>query len=258
LDGLGTFFLAEAKVPLKKLLIAVFVGLPLVGCTETVVKKVPPPETPAEAAPAESTEGTDPAPAATPDAGPAPSTTPLSKAPEDRCLDGQDMDAADVDISKCPALPSIPDEAAMGKETVDLGAWEIGTTADGDTYKYGTLSAPTTNPRTLKFEGGSVAVNAQNIECWAKGYYRLRRILQDAPAEYVALHKAGFQYRFFQFQSDLRNGPTGYKAISSFQDHLVKWVTVISTAGVCQQPTLTKFRDYAKGELKDRGIPLPK
>jgi hypothetical protein len=168
------------------------------------------------------------------------------------------MDAADVDISKCPPIPSIPADTPMGAETINTGAWEIGTTADGDNYKYGTLSAPTTTPRVLTFDTGKVAVNAENLECWGKGYYRLRKILQDAPAEYVALYKAHFQYRFFQFQSDLRNGPTGFKQITSFQDHLVKWVTVISAQGVCQQPTLSAFRTYAKGELTRRGLPLPK
>ena len=145
----------------------------------------------------------------------------------------------------------------MGKEKVSLGAWEIGTTADGETYKYGTLSAPTSNPRTLNYDGGSSEVNAENLECWAKGYYRLRKILQNPPAEYVALYNEGFQFRFFQFQTDLRNGPTGYRAISSFQDHLVKWVTVISAKGVCEQPTLSTFRTYAKAELKKRGIAAP-
>ena len=192
------------------------------------------------------------------DSGTAPAPTSTSKAPEDRCLDGQDLDAADVDVSKCPPIPSIPADAPMGKETINLGAWEMGTTADGDNYKYGTLSSPTSNPRVLSFDGGMVAVNAENLECWAKGYYRLRKILQDPPAEYVALHKAHFQYRFFQFQSDLRNGPTGFKQITSFEDHLVKWVTVITAQGVCQPPTLTKFRDYAKGELMRRGLPAPK
>jgi hypothetical protein len=102
-----------------------------------------------------------------------------------------------------------------------------------------------------------VAVNDKNVECWAMGYYRLRKILQTPPAEYVALHKAGFQYRFFQFQTDLRNGPTGYKEISSFEDHLVKWVTVITASGVCQQPTMSKFKAYAKAELTSRNLPLP-
>ena len=165
------------------------------------------------------------------------------------------MDAADVDIKTCPALPDAPDTTMMGKETIELGAWEIGTTADGDTYKYGSLTG--TNPRKLKFDGGTVAVNDKNIECWAKGYYRLRKMLQTPPAEYVSLHKAGFQFRFFQFQTDLRNGSTGYKEISSFQDHLVKWVTVITAAGVCQQPTLSKFTAYAKEELTTRGLPVP-
>ena len=150
-------------------------------------------------------------------------------------------------MNACPAIPDTPEDALMGKEKIDLGAWEIGTTADGDTYKYGSLTG--TNPRKLKYDGGTVAVNAENLECWAKGYYRLRKILQTPPAAYVALHKAGFQYRFFQFQTDLRNGTTGFKKISSFQDHLVKWVTVITAAGVCEQPTLSEFRDYAKGEL---------
>ena len=236
---------------MKKLLIALFVGIPLVGCTtETIVNPVPPAAPPA--ATEQPPEVTDPPPAATPDPA-APTST--SKLPEDRCLDGQDMDAADVDIKACPALPDAPEEAAMGKETIDLGAWEIGTTADGDTYKYGSLTG--TNPRKLKFDGGTVAVNDKNVECWAKGYYRLRKMLQTPPAAYVALHKAGFQFRFFQFQSDLRNGSTGYKEISSFQDHLVKWVTVITAAGVCQQPTMSKFRAYAKDELTTRGLPVP-
>ena len=245
---------------MKNLLIAIVVGMPLVACTEnTVVQKAPAAETPAEPDPMASMDGTDPAPAAMPDSGKtAPAPTSASKAPEDRCLDGQDMDAPDVDVSKCPPIPSIPADTPMGKETINTGAWEMGTTADGDNYKYGTLSSPTANPRVLSFDGGMVAVNAENLECWAKGYYRLRKMLQTPPAEYVALHAAHFQYRFFQFQSDLRNGPTGFKQITSFEDHLVKWVTVITPQGVCQQPTLSKFRDYAKAELTRRGIAAPK
>jgi hypothetical protein len=235
---------------MKKLLIALCVGLPLVACSENVVVK----PAPAAAAPDPGQPAADPAPEPEPTPDPAAPTS-TSKLPEDRCLDGQDMDAADVDLKTCPALPDAPEEAAMGKETIDLGAWEMGTTADGDNYKYGVLTG--TNPRKLKFDGGTVAVNDKNVECWAKGYYRLRKILQTPPAAYVALHKAGFQYRFFQFQSDLRNGPTGYKEISSFQDHLVKWVTVISASGVCKQPTMSEFREYAKSELKLRGLPVP-
>ena len=240
---------------MKKLLIAVLVAVPLVGCTEKViVRKVPPAAAPeAEAETDESTDGTEPAPTDEKPKSPGAAST----KPEDRCLDGQDMDAADVDVSGCPPIPSIPADAPLGKEKVSLGAWEMGTTADGETYKYGTLSAPSTNPRILSYDGGSVAVNAENLECWAKGYYRLRKMLQDPPAEYVALRDAGFQYRFFQFQTDLRNGPTGYRQISSFQDHLVKWVTVVDEKGACEQPTLTKFRDYAKSELKKRGLPQP-
>ncbi|MBX3198929.1 MAG: hypothetical protein KF894_12420 [Labilithrix sp.] len=241
---------------MKKLLIALFVGVPLVGCTEKIiVKKAPAAATPEDVTgtdPEDSTDGTDPE-----GDPPGDDITSSSKAPEDRCLDGQDMDGADVDVSGCPAIPSIPAEALMGKAKIGLGAWEIGTTADGETYKYGTLSSPNTNPRVLTYEGGSSEVNAENLECWSKGYYRLRKMLQTPPAEYVALHKAGFQYRFFQFQSDLRNGPTGFKEISSFQDHLVKWVTVINKKGECEQPTLSKFQSYAKAELKRRGIPQP-
>ena len=237
---------------MKKLLIALFVGIPMVGCTtETIVKKAPAAETPA-VTPEQPAPVVDPAPEPTPDPK---APTSSSTAPEDRCLDGQDMDGADIDIKTCPALPDAPDSAAMGKETVDLGAWEIGTTADGDTYKYGFFTG--SNPRKLKFDTGTVAVNDKNIECWSKGYYRLRKMLQTPPAAYVALYKAHFQYRFFQFQSDLRNGSTGFKEISSFQDHLVKWVTVITAAGVCQQPTLSKFTAYAKDELKTRGLPVP-
>jgi hypothetical protein len=243
----------------KLLLIALFVGVPVVGgcTTETIVKKKPAAETPAEAPPAETPEGTEPPPGTKPPAETETPPAPGTLSTPDKCLDGQDMDAADVDVKACPPIPEIPEDAKMGTKTIDLGAWELGETADGEAYKYGTLSAPTTNPRKLDYDGGSVAVNAQNLECWAKGYYRLRKILQDAPPEYVALHKAGFQFRFFQFQTDLRNGPTGYKAISSFQDHLVKWVTVISAQGVCQQPTLSKFKAYAKSELTRRGLPVP-
>ena len=236
---------------MKKLLLALFV-MPLVGCTENVIQK---PADPAPVAPApdQTTDPTDPPPATTPDPK---APTSSSKAPEDRCLDGQDMDGADVDLKDCPELPDAPDSTLMGKQTIDLGAWEIGTTADGQTYKYGSLSG--TKPRMLNFSGGKVAVNDQNVECWAKGYYRLRKILQTPPAAYVALHKAGFQFRFFQFQTDLRNGRTGYTEISSFEDHLVKWVTIIDAKGVCKQPTLTQFRDYAKGQLTTRSLPVPK
>lgn len=246
---------------MKKLLIAIVVAMPLVACTnETIVKKAPAAETPAVGDPAQSMDPADPAvtdPMA--DSGTAaPKPTSTSNAPEDRCLDGQDLDGADVDISKCPAIPSIPADTPMGKESINTGAWEMGTTVNGDNYVYGTLSSPTSNPRVLSFDGGMAPVNAENLECWAKGYYRLRKILQDPPAEYVALYNAHFQYRFFQFQSDLRNGPTGFKQITSFQDHLVKWVTVITAQGVCQPPTLTAFRTYAKGELTRRGLPVPK
>lgn len=243
---------------MKKLLIALLVGVPLLGCEKVIVQEAPPAATPegaTEGEPEASADGTDPAPADGEDDPKTPGAK--SKAPEDTCLDGQDMDAADVDVSACPPIPSIPKEALLGKEKVSLGAWEIGTTADGETYKYGTLSSPSSSPRILSYDGGSVEVNAENLECWAKGYYRLRKILQDPPAEYVALYNKGFQYRFFQFQTDLRNGPTGYKQIASFQDHLVKWVTVVSATGACEQPTLTKFRNYAKGELTKRGIPQP-
>lgn len=239
---------------MKKLLIALVVGMPLVvGCTEEVIVKKKPAET-APAVPGQTTEPTDPVVEPKPEDKTAPTST--STAAEDRCLDGQDMDGADIDLAKCPALPDAPDEAMMGKEKMELGAWELGTTSAGDTYKYGSLTG--SNPRKLKFDGGLVAVDDKNVECWAKGYYRLRKMLQTPPAEYVALHKAGFQFRFFQFQTDLRNGPTGFKAISSFQDHLVKWVTVISKTGVCEQPTMSKFKAYAKAELEERGLPLPK
>ncbi len=225
--------------------------MPLVGCTENVIHKTADPA-PVAPEPEQTTEPTDPPPA-TPDPK---APTSSSKAPEDRCLDGQDMDGADVDLKACPELPDAPEETLMGKATIDLGAWEMGTTSDGQNYKYGSLSGA--NPRMLNFEGGKAAVNDQNVECWAKGYYRLRKMLQTPPAAYVALHKAGFQYRFFQFQTDLRNGKTGYTEISSFQDHLVKWVTIVDTKGACKQPTLTQFREYAEGELTARSLPVPK
>jgi hypothetical protein len=242
---------------MNKLLIAALVGIPFVACTvgQTGTTGQPGTTTPAEDA--GTTEEPD-APMLDPNA---------SLEPEDRCLDGQDLDAADVDVSSCPPIPSIPAKAMFQnnkKVMVDLGAWEIGTTSTKETYKYGTLSAPTTNPRVLTFDTGSAPVNEENVQCWAKGYYRLRAILQNPPAEYVALRKlknpkdpSGFQYRFFQFQTDLRNGPTGYRAISSFQEHLVKWVTVVNKDGTCEQPTFTKFQKYAATELKTHPVPAP-
>ncbi len=241
---------------MKKVLIALFVaGMPLVvGCTQEKIirRQVPAAETPGEeAAPEETGEETE---EENGEQKPPPGTTVAA----DKCLDGQDMDADDVDIAACPAIPNIPADVTVKGKKVSLGAWELGQTKDGEAYKYGTLSAPNeSGERTLEYDGGSVAVNKENLECWAKGYYRLIKILQDPPAEWLALRDKGFQYRFFQFQTDLRNGPTGFKAISSFQDHLIKWVTVISKSGVCEQPTLSKFKSYAKSELTRRGIELP-
>ncbi|MEQ1721629.1 MAG: hypothetical protein ABL930_00545 [Pseudobdellovibrio sp.] len=176
---------------------------------------------------------------------------------EDNCLVGQDLNAADVDVSHCPVLPTEPTPAALGTtgKVINLGAWELGQTADGETYKYGDLSAANgTEPRVLNYEGGSSVVNDGNIECWAKGYYRLRAILQNPPADYVKLRDAGFQVRFFQFQTDLRNGPTGFKEITSYMNHLVKWVTRIEPDGTCVQPTTDKFQKYLTGELAKRGL----
>lgn len=176
---------------------------------------------------------------------------------EDNCIDGQNLNAADIDISRCPALPSEPTSAPLGQtaQVIDLGAWELGQTADGATYEYGSLSEPNgTEPRVLSYEGGTSVVNDGNIICWAKGYYRLRKILQNPPEDYVKLRDHGFQVRFFQFQTDLRNGPTGFKEISSYMDHLVKWVTRIEPNGTCVQPTSAKFQKYLTGELTKRGL----
>ncbi|MBS2017539.1 MAG: hypothetical protein JST00_31950 [Deltaproteobacteria bacterium] len=233
------------KIPFHVLaLSAVFAS----GCSEQVITRQ------VEVDPAQQQPGTPPPDETTP---PTEEQKPpaVQTVSEDKCLDGQDMDAADVDIKTCPALPEIPGDVGTGSKKYSLGAWELGETSKGDTYVYGTLAAANASgKRVLEFDGGSVEVDDKNVECWAKGYYRLRKILQSPPAEYVQLKTAGFQYRFFQFQTDLRNGPTGYKKISSFQDHLVKWVTVISATGVCQQPTLKQFTDYAKSELTRRGL----
>lgn len=169
----------------------------------------------------------------------------------DNCIDGQSLYAEDIDVSNCPEIPSDPNSVALGntRKMIDLGAWEIGTTAEGETYKYGLLYG-----NVLSFDGGETTVNEDNITCWAKGYYRLRKILQNPPADYVKLHSAGFQVRFFQFQTDLRNGSTGYMQISSYMDHLVKWVTVIQEDGTCVQPTLRKFNAYLKAEIARRGL----
>lgn len=176
---------------------------------------------------------------------------------EDNCLDGQNLNAADVDISHCPALPGEPTSAPFGTtgQFIDLGAWELGQTAEGSTYEYGSLSEPNgAEPRVLNYEGGSSVVNEGNVTCWAKGYYRLRKILQNPPADYVKLREHGFQFRFFQFQTDLRNGPTGFKEITSYMNHLVKWVTRIEPDGTCVQPTSDKFQKYLTGELTKRGL----
>lgn len=176
---------------------------------------------------------------------------------EDNCIDGQSLNSSDIDISRCPVLPAEPTAAPFGTtgQTIDLGAWELGQTAEGSTYEYGSLSEPNgTEPRVLIYEGGSSVVNEGNITCWAKGYYRLRKILQNPPADYVKLRDHGFQFRFFQFQTDLRNGPTGFKEITSYMNHLVKWVTRIEPDGTCVQPTSEKFQNYLTGELKKRGL----
>ena len=184
-------------------------------------------------------------------------TNPSKTYNEDNCLDGQSLNSADVDISKCPALPNEPNSAPLGStgQKINLGAWELGQTAEGETYKYGDLSdANGDKPRTLSYDTGSTEVNEGNIECWAKGYYRLRKILQNPPADYVKLRAAGFQVRFFQFQTDLRNGSTGFKEITSYMDHLVKWVTRIEADGTCVQPTTDKFQKYLTSELRKRGL----
>lgn len=175
----------------------------------------------------------------------------------DTCIDGQNLNSDDIDISNCPVLPNEPAAAPLGDsgQMINLGAWELGQTADGATYKYGSLSEPNgTEPRVLSYGGGSSVVNEDNITCWAKGYYRLRKMLQQPPADYVKLRDHGFQVRFFQFQTDLRNGLTGFKEITSYMNHLVKWVTRIEPDGTCVQPTSEKFQKYLTGELTRRGL----
>ena len=173
----------------------------------------------------------------------------------DSCLDGQDLNAEHVDISACPSIPNYPERAEMaGRGMVSLGAWELGTTSTGEYYKYGSLTSESEEPRKLVYGGGEAEVDDVNLSCWAAGYYRLRAILQNPPSEYVALVEAGFQSRFFQFQTDLRNGPTGFMQISSYMDHLVKWVTVVDEDGTCIEPTLEKFTNYAASELSRRGL----
>jgi hypothetical protein len=172
----------------------------------------------------------------------------------DNCLGEQDLNALEVDVTNCPALPSSPQPAAMGDTDVqvELGAWELGKTVDGENYKYGSLTNGT--PRVLEFDGGSSEVNQLNLTCWAKGYYRLRKLLKNPPADYITLREAGYQVRFFQFQTDLRNGRTGFLQISSYMDHLVKWVTVITEDGVCIEPTLEMFETYLAKEIQRRGL----
>jgi hypothetical protein len=188
-----------------------------------------------------------------------PRPTPRPTFNADNCIDGQDLNAEDIDISHCPAIPNTPNPVDLGVNgpAIDLGAWEIGTTAEGQNYKYGSLSTPKESElRTLTFAegGGATHVNEANITCWAKGYYRLRKILENPPADYIKLYEHHFQVRFFQFQTDLRNGPTGFREISSYMDHLVKWVTVIQPDGSCNQPTLSEFQSYLANEVARRGL----
>ena len=155
-----------------------------------------------------------------------------------------------VDIKNCPPIPTYPAKA-FG---YSLGAWELGQTKEGEYYKYGDLNAPDKDPRILSYSGGETKVDQKNLDCWAAGYYRLRAYLKTPPPEYKKLVAAGYQGRFFQFQTDLRIGETGFRKISSYQDHLVKWVTVITPEGKCVEPTLKKFVDYVKKELEYRNV----
>lgn len=179
----------------------------------------------------------------------------------DNCLEGQDLSAADVDISNCPAVPVYPESApvTVGENQTreaSLGAWELEKTAEGDTYAIGSFNSPDEAPRTFS---ESEAADEKNIECWAKGYYRLRAILQNPPASYVNLSEAGYQKSFFQYQVDKRVGATGFaKGVKSYGDSLVKWVTIIEKDEngdyVCNQTTSKEFDDYAKRELNRRGL----
>ncbi len=172
------------------------------------------------------------------------------------CLDGQDVNAIDIDISACEAIPEAPQDARLGNssQAISLGAWELGQTAEGETYKYGYLTPAEDGARFLDYGDGQTQVDDVNLSCWSKGYYRLKQILENPPESYVKLHDAGFQYRFFQFQTDLRNGPTGFRRVSSYMDHLVKWVTLIQQDGTCVVPSYDEFDAYAQRELARRGI----
>jgi hypothetical protein len=175
----------------------------------------------------------------------------------DNCLNGQDLSAEDVDISQCPTIPNAPGSMPLANSNVmvHLGSWELGETAEGEVYKYGSLSDHNgSEPRVLSYYGGTTVTNEGNITCWAKGYYRLRAVLQNPPADYMKLRNAGFQVRFYQFQTDLRNGPTGFREISSYKDDLVKWVTRIEPDGTCVQPTTGRFQEYLTSELIRRGL----
>ncbi len=169
---------------------------------------------------------------------------------KNNCLMGQDLNQPKVDISKCPVVPSYPEDAYG----YSLGAWELGQTKEGEIYKYGNLSGVDENPRRLEFSGGETVVDQISLNCWAAGYYRLRHYLKNPPAEYLKLKENGFQSRFFQFQTDLRNGPTGYQKSSAYQDHLVKWVTFVKANGECVEPTRKDFEDFAKSEVLRRSL----
>lgn len=178
--------------------------------------------------------------------------------PENSCLNGQDLNVVDVDITACPPIPNRP-ETAFG---FSMGSWELGATSLGHFFKYSDLTEKEGQPgvRFLTYYDDSqegliyAPVDQVNLNCWAKGYYRLRHYLKTPPAEYMALYSAGYQTRFFQFQEDLRSGQTVFNRITSYQDHLVKWVTLVKPNGTCVQPTLDDFKKYARCELKRRQI----
>ena len=88
----------------------------LAACTATATANVTPPPPSKSDASTNNNPGSD-AGTEDPDAQQG-SDAPVGQPTPDACLDGQDMDADDVDISLCPPIPNAPASAPMNVVTV--------------------------------------------------------------------------------------------------------------------------------------------
>ena len=185
----------------------------------------------------------------------APVVTPALTA--DNCIEGQDLNASDVDVTDCPSLPRSPQRATMKMDdsgttrNVSTGGWEMEVTQkeDGeyDSYVIAGMNDPTQTP----IWDGAAHADMINYNCWSKGYHRLRALLQDPPQSYINLVNEGFYGSFYQYQVDRRIGATGFaNGLTPYGDHLIKWVTTVERDGTCTQPTYSQFDQFAQALLR--------